>query len=194
MDLVNDLTPPSQAAIEGPPLGTCWIRLKQDRRPLTEHGRVSYMGESYVLDQDFKVPVAESILAVLARDTRRAGLFTGTSLYDKEQALRLDVTIERASATFVEGLPSLIPLVPASALEATVKLRLALLDRDGRVFIDQMFERSESGVGAAVEGLEDAAATILGRAIRGAVDDAIPALRAAHAAYWERVRLGPSGG
>ncbi len=191
MDLVNDYCAPTGVRLPAEkPLGSCWVRLKQDRRPYSDYGKASYLGESNVLDQRFRVPVAESILSILARDVRLAGLFSPCGLYERDQQFRIDVTLERAGASYVEGLPSLIPVIPASSVEATVKLRLTVVDRDGRQFLDETFEDSSSKVVAAVEGLEGAAAEALGETIRKVVDRAIPAVSAAHVAFWERLRPG----
>ncbi|HYC76261.1 MAG TPA: hypothetical protein VEI02_01425, partial [Planctomycetota bacterium] len=140
IDFVGESCPPTALRFPPPaPADACYVRLRQDARPLVEHGRDSYIGANRLGEQQFKAPLAESILRVLARDLRLSGLCRTASLRTGGRPWRLDVDVLHATASFTQGLPDLVPVIPA-ALEAHVELRLVFSDEDGRVYLDRTFE------------------------------------------------------
>lgn len=186
IDLVNDSCPPTKIALRQPPLGAALIRLRADRRPLNEQGASSFLGSSTVPDQDFSVPVLESILRVIARDSRDAGLFTKASLIDREQPFRVDVVVDHARIGFTEGVSTLIPVLPTSALDAQLTVRLILMDEDGRIYLDRVYEAAEGGLGTAIGNRKASAADLFGATLRTAVDAFLVDARAAYDAWWAR--------
>lgn len=173
--------PTSAVAFAPPALGPALVRLRMDARPLIEHGRESYLGESHVAEQQFKVPVAESLLTILLRDMSAATLFRPASRRAADQPFRVDFDILHASATYTSGLSSVLPVVPSS-LEARLELRFVFTDSDGRVFLDESFVEKRDGSVSAFGGTKQAAAGLLGLAARDLVDRA---LRRMHDSYFE---------
>ena len=156
-----------------------------DARPLVEHGRESYLGESHVAEQQFKVPVPEALLTVLARDFRRAGLFSFASRRSFGQRFRVDFDIVHAAATYTSGLQNVLPVLP-STLEAHLALRVVFTDEDGRLYLDEVFEERRDGSTSSFGGPREAAAGLLGAAARAAVDRAVRAARSSYDAFWAR--------
>jgi hypothetical protein len=177
--------PPTEVALPGPTLGTAWVRLRMDARPLIEHGRESYLGESHVAEQQFKVPVPEALLTVLARDLRRAGLFSFASRRSLGQRFRVDFDILHAAATYTSGLQSVLPVLPSS-LEAHLALRIVVTDEDGRLYLDEVFDERRGGSTSTFGGPREAAAGLLGAAARAAIDRAAVAARSSYDAFWAR--------
>lgn len=186
IDLVNDCCPPTEVRVAGTPLGACHVRLRQDQRPIDEHGEETVQGESLLADQRLRAPIAEAILGVIARDSRLAGLFTKTSLYAAAQPFHIDVTILHARAGHTSGLQTVVPVLPFSAIDAWVALRIAFADNDGRVFVEREFERRLNRAAAPLEGLEGTSADLLGTALRQLVDELLPEIKTSYDAYWQR--------
>jgi hypothetical protein len=166
-------------------LGPALVRLRMDARPLVEHGRESYLGESHVGEQQFKVPVPESLLTILLRDAAQSALFRPVSRRAADQPFRVDFDILHASASYTAGLSSVIPVVPSS-LEAVLEMRFVFTDEDGRVFLDERFSSRKEGSVSAFGGTREAAAALLGQATREVADQALSRLHASYFEFWNR--------
>lgn len=186
MDLARDHCAPTTIKMGSSPLGDVVVRLRADRRPLREQGSSSFLGESTVADQDFRVPLIEGILRVVGRDARDAGLFRSASLLENRQAFRIDVVVDHARLGFTEGVSTLIPILPASSVEAHVALRFVFSDIDGRVYLDKAYEAKEDGSGSAIGNRKDAAADLFGKALRVVVDGFLIDARNAYETWWAR--------
>ena len=177
--------PTSTTAFAPPALGAAMVRLRLDARPLIEHGRESYLGESHVAEQQFRVPVAESLLTILLRDMSSATLFQPVSRRAADQPFRVDFDILHASATYTSGLSSVVPVLPSS-LEANLELRFVFTDADGRVFLNESFSEKREGSVSAFGGTKQAAAGLLGLAARDVVDRAIRRMHESYFEFWRK--------
>lgn len=186
MDLSRDHCAPTTIRFGTSPLGDVVVRLRADRRPLREQGASSFLGESTVADQDFRVPLIEGILRVVGRDAREAGLVRSASLLEDRQTFRIDVVVDHARLGYTEGVSTLIPILPASSVEAHVALRFVFSDIDGRIYLDKAYEAVESGSGSAIGNRKDAAADLFGKALRIVVDGFLVDARNAYETWWAR--------
>lgn len=186
MDLARDHCIPTSVRLGSAPLGDAVVRLRADRRPLREQGASSFLGESTVADQDFRVPLIEGILRVVGRDARDAGLVRSASLFEGSRSLRIDIVVDHARLGYTEGVSTLIPILPTSSVEAHVALRFIFSDLDGRVYLDKAYEAVEKGSGSAIGNRKDAAADLFGKALRTVVDAFLVDARAAYEAWWTR--------
>jgi hypothetical protein len=185
IDLV-EACPRTSFRTEGPVLSAAAVHLRLDGRPLIEHGKDTYLGESRVEEQRFKTPVAESVLAVVARDLKDSGLFRAATYRRSGLPFRVDLDLLHAYAAVDSGLTALVPILPTSSLEAVVDLRVVFTDEDGRVFLDERFVARKSGSAALVQGGEAPAAALFALALRDAVDQALRRMASAHAAFWSQ--------
>ena len=186
IDLVKQSCPRTAVSLTTPPIGAAVIRLRADRRPLNEQGKSSFLGTSTVPDQDFDVPLLESILRVIARDSRDAKLFTMTTLIERDQPLRVDVVVEHARIGFTEGVSTLIPVLPTSSLESQLVLRLIFMDIDGRVYLDRVYSDSQDAMGAAIANRKSSAADLFGLSLRHTIDAFMLDARVAYDVWWAR--------
>lgn len=185
IDLVG-ACPRTTVAFARPPLDPVAVRLRLDARPLVEHGRESYLGESHVAEQQFKTPVAESLLAVFVRDLKDSRLFKTATLRPGPRAYRVDVDVLHAYASYGTGLTSIVPLLPTSSLRSEVALRVVFSDEDGRVYLDERFEARRDSATAPIAGARGSSADLFGAVLRDVVDRVLVALDASYDAFWSR--------
>jgi hypothetical protein len=169
----------------GPPLAPAALHLRLDARPLVEHGRESYLGESHLAEQQFTVPVAESLLGALARDVRDAGVFRAASFRREGLPFRLDVDLLHAYAAVDSGFTGLFPVLPASSVDSKVEIRVVFTDEDGRVYLDERFTAQRKASAASVDG-DRSAAALFGATLRDVIDQILPRLTSSYTEFWRR--------
>jgi hypothetical protein len=164
------------------------VRLLSDSRPPEERGTRKFLGTSYVGGNTLIEPTDVSLIRILARDLVASGVSTGASWTDAGEPYTLDVAIKHLGAAFSEGPQTLTVVLPVSPVHARCAFGLRLRDRDGRLFLDEVFSSEVRRSGALLTGLEREAVKALSEAIRAAVDQALPRLRQSIDAYWQRIR------
>lgn len=192
-DLVA-LTPTPTYRASGEPLGPFQVKLETDRRPPREHGVRKYPGRSYLGGNALVEPTGVSLLRVLARDLVLAGVAPEAGLAARDQGYVLGVTVDHLGASYNDGVETLVPVLPTSAIEARCEVRLVVRDLVGRVYLDQVFAAERNAVAAMLTGIQSTAATTLGEALRALSDQVLPAVHASVPAYWKKLGRPPPGG
>lgn len=185
-DLVALTPPPTYRAAEEP-LAPFHVSIETDRRPPREHGVRKYPGRSYLGGNALIEPTAVSLVRVLARDLVLSGVAGEAGLVAREQGYVLGVTVEHLGASYNDGVETLVPLLPTSAIKAHCEVRLVLRDVVGRVYLEQLFTVERTAVAAMVTGIESTAAKALGGALRALSDQVLPAVERAVPAFWKRL-------
>ena len=192
---ISESIPPTEVRLPPPRLPAVQIKLGSDKRPIHEHGDRKYLGRSYLRASSLTEPTSVTLLRALVRDAVGSGLCREAGLAPEDQPYILAVDIEHLAASFGEGLENLTLILPTSAIEAVCEIRLRFLDRDGRLFLDGTYRGTAEGSGSLAGGLEEAAASRLGVAIRRAIDQALPEIHPAITRFWEQYagsRLSPA--
>lgn len=187
IDLMRQV-PPTHLRFKAEPLEPMLVELETDTRPLEEHGNRKYLGVSHLRENALVEPTSVVLLRALARGLMRSGACRHASLKDAGQPYRLQVGLRRGTAAYEGGLEDLLFVLPTSGVEARVVMHLVLEDRSGRRMLDRVVRAGMTRRSAPASGLEQEAARALGAAIAKAVDRALPAIHAAPARYWERLR------
>lgn len=182
-DLVSEVEE-TEASSDAPTLDPILVKLRSDRRPLEQHGHRKYLGMSYLPASRMAEPTSVALLRVLVRDLVASGVARAASLLEKEQRYVLEVDIVNLYGAFGEGLENLTIILPTSGIEGLCTMRLRLRDRDGRRFLDQVFEGRAEGAASLLVGLEESATRRLAEAIRKAVDAALPVLGSSVRDFW----------
>ena len=74
-----------------------------------------YPGISYLGGNDVAEPTAVSLLRVLSRDLVQTGAAESAGLSERTGGYILDVSIEHLSATYNDGIETLVPLLPRTS-------------------------------------------------------------------------------
>ena len=197
-DLV-EMTPPTTFGASGDALGPVQVKMETDRRPPIEHGSRKYPGRSYLGYNDLVEPTAVSLLRILSRDLQESGVASVASLAPLDSGYVLFVQVDHLGASYNDGIETLVPVLPTSAIAAKVAIRIRLIDRVGRLFLEADYGASDSTVAAMLTGIQETAAVTLARTIRNVIDQALPDIHASVPAFWKRLgreppRTGAPGG
>lgn len=189
-DLV-ELTPPTSFRAEGKALGPFQVKLDTDRRPPVEHGTRKFPGRSYLGYNDLIEPTAVSLLRIFARDLRASGVASTAGLAPRDDGYILEVQVDHLGASYNDGLETLVPVLPTSAIAAHVAVRLRLRDRVGRLYLDEAYAAERNTVAALLTGIQSTAAETLAETLRAVCDQALPDIHAAVPAFWKRLGRSP---
>ncbi len=190
---VVSLTSPSTLRIPNRALPEVQVRVETDKRPIEEHGRRKYPGISYLGGNDVAEPTSVSLVRILARDLVQTGVARAAGLGERAGGYILGITIKHLGASYNDGIETLVPLLPTSAIDARCVVRVIMRDHVGRVYLDQEFGARRRSMAAALTGIQATAAATLGAAIRDTVDQIIPAVSEAVPAFWKRLGRDPPG-
>ena len=188
------LTPAPAYRAREKPLGPVHVKLETDRRPPQEHGVRKYPGRSYLGGNALAEPTGVSLLKVLARDLELTGVGREAGLMARDEGYVLGVTVEHLSASYNDGVETLVPVLPTSAIKARCEVRLVLRDLVGRVYMDRTFAAERRAVAAMVTGIQSTAASTLGAALRALSDEILPVVEQAVPAFWKKLGRRPPGG
>lgn len=193
-DLVA-LTPATTFRATGQALGPFQVRLDTDRRPPQEHGTRKYPGRSYLGYNDLVEPTAVSLLRILARDLRASGVASIAGLERRDDGYVLEVHVVHLGASYNDGIETLVPVLPTSAIAARVAIRLRVRDRVGRLFLDATYTAERNTVAALLTGIQSTAAATLAESLRAVCDQALPEIHRSVPAFWKRIgRRAPAPG
>ena len=178
--------PPTEFRAVGAPLPPIWVQLTSDRRPLAQSGREDILGRTYYAENTLLEPIEAALIRVLARDLAASGVTSSAGVRDAEQPLVVEVDLVDGAASYEQGPEALLLVLPVSGLEARCSLRLRLRDRLGRKFLDARYQARAEGSASWLGGPGEAAIALLAEVLRDVVDQTLPQIHQAPAAFWAR--------
>ncbi len=170
-----------------PPLGSVEVRITADKRPVAEHGRSGYLETNYLSAEQLGRPGIEVFHDLLIREIDRSGLFRPVPPSPQRGRFRLAVEVLHFFGSSNGGIGDVLVFLPTVIIEAGVRFRAALVDDEGRRYLDRDYAESRRTTTVGFAARDRTAAGLLGECAATAFDRLLADIDSAVTSFWESI-------